>query len=604
MAGTVYRPVRELVPTDAVRTVENGLARTGWEEVSLVSLSSSDYSGMMPLLEGLKTVVEPGRVAISLPSQRPDAFTGELAEALSLVKKTGLTFAVEAGSHRLRRVINKDIADDDILRTAAEVIERGWRLIKFYFMIGLPTETDEDVDGIERLARDVFRLGRKSHRRFALNLNVSPFVPKSHTPFQWVAQDGVESLNEKGRRVKERLREGSIRVKLSDPQSSLVEGVLARGDRRLGAVIEEVWKNGGKLDGWSRFFRYDLWRAAFDRTGLDPDSFTGEISETAPLPWGHIDTGVDLDFLRREWNRARQERLTPDCRVGPCQVCGLFPFPVEGHKKMVRPAECSPREAGHPVDRKDQHGRRPKRSPRPSPVVAAFLFRFKYAKLSRARFLGHLDTVRALTRALRTIEAPLAYSQGYNPHPKIAFGPPLPLGIESESEYFDVQFHRTVTFDPVLELNQVLPEGLRIIDGRRISKPRRSLTASIEFATYRVEWPNGGSKGPDSQDVERLIAGFMAREKAPLTRPPRKEDGRSVTLDLRPLVLSADLLHSEPPAIRFVLAASPAKTARPLEVLQLVLGGPIETESLRLVREEVFRIKPDGDRLTPVDPEF
>ena len=322
-AGMVCRPVRERDPQRVVDSIVGLVDRTGWEEVGLLSLASCDYSGIESVIDALGGPLSERNAKLSLPSLRMDGFSIGLAERLQKLRRGGLTFAPEAGTQRLRDVINKGFSEESIFACLDEVFSRGWDRVKLYFMMGLPTETDEDLDGIVELAQSVLGLARrKGRKRASVSASVAGFVPKGHTPFQWERQNTVEEFREKGRRLKGQVRDRAISLSYHEPEQSFLEGVLARGDRRVADVIERAWRTGARFDGWSETFDLRRWLDAFDFHSLSPHEFTRERDESEPLPWDHIDSGITREFLLRERRRAYAARTTADCRSG-CAACGL-----------------------------------------------------------------------------------------------------------------------------------------------------------------------------------------------------------------------------------------------------------------------------------------
>ena len=327
-AGVIYRPVRERPLLEALLAVDALLANTGYEELSLVSLSTTDYSAIEELVAALSRRYRQCPLAISLPSLRVDAFSVRLAETLSGHKKGSLTFAPEAGTQRLRDALNKKTTHQDLLQTADLAFSRGWHTLKLYFMLGLPTETMEDVEGIASMVNEVLALGRRhaagrAHVRVAL----STFIPKPHTPLQWAAQDNMEALEAKQALLRSRLRKGPVHLSWQDPHVSALEAALSRGDRRLAPVVERAWRGGSTFDAWTERFQYERWRAAFEAEGLDPAFYAARerpVYET--LPWAHLDCGVSPAFLREEYRRVLDAATTPDCRGRDCVRCGMQRF--------------------------------------------------------------------------------------------------------------------------------------------------------------------------------------------------------------------------------------------------------------------------------------
>ncbi|MEI2777711.1 MAG: TIGR03960 family B12-binding radical SAM protein [Tetrasphaera sp.] len=337
-AGMITRPVRERSITGIGEMVERGLAATGFEEVGLLSLSSADHSEIAPLTKGLADRYAAQQVGLSLPSTRVDAFNIDLANELTRNgRRSGLTFAPEGGSERMRRVINKMVTEQDLIDTVAAAYGAGWRQVKLYFMCGLPTETDEDVLQIADLAKKVIETGRKASGRKDIRCTVSigGFVPKPHTPFQWAAQLGAEETDARLAKLREAIRAdrrfaSSIGFRYHDGQPGIIEGLLSRGDRRVGGVIEKVWRDGGRFDGWREYFSYDAWVAAcadvLPQFGVDLDWYTTrERGQAEVLPWDHIDSGLDKDWLWSDWQDALSEHEQDDCRWTPCFDCGVCP---------------------------------------------------------------------------------------------------------------------------------------------------------------------------------------------------------------------------------------------------------------------------------------
>ena len=327
-AGMAYRPVRERKPETLKRLARALFDSTGYNEMSLTSLSSADYSCLSPLVDGLLAGTQGERVSFSLPSLRIDSFSVDIAERLQQVRKSGLTFAPEAGTQRLRDVINKNVTEDDLLHSVRTAFEQGWKAVKLYFMMGLPTETDEDIVGIAELAQKVVDCYKevKGKRGVKVTVSVSCFVPKAYTPFQWFAQVPQEEFERRQRLLKESIRDRAISFHYHDARASVLEGALSRGDRRLSAVIETAWRNGAKFDGWTDQFKDEVWKDAFCRCGVAPEFYsrrTRDLEEV--LPWAHTSPGVSEDFLRREWQRAQKAALTHDCRRETCTGCGVCP---------------------------------------------------------------------------------------------------------------------------------------------------------------------------------------------------------------------------------------------------------------------------------------
>ncbi len=332
-AGMIYRPVRERSPEIVEKTIRNLIAQTGWEECSLVSLASCDYPFIGEILESLADFNDDG-IKVSLPSLRVDNFSISLAAGLEVMKKGGLTLAPEAGSQRLRDIINKGVTEADLDTALNAAFAHGWQKIKLYFMMGLPGETDEDLCGIVQLAERAAEIGRQYTKRATFNVSVAGFVPKGHTPFQWAAQNTRDDLARKGSFMKRQIRSRAISFKYHESAQSFIEGVLARGDRRVGRAVLEAWRLGERFDSWTETFSLDRWLAAFKKAGINPNAYAHrERALDEAFPWDHIDTGVTKEFLLREYKKSLRAETTPDCRTGGCNGCGWQNVGCEWVKK-------------------------------------------------------------------------------------------------------------------------------------------------------------------------------------------------------------------------------------------------------------------------------
>ncbi|MBQ7594434.1 MAG: radical SAM protein [Synergistaceae bacterium] len=324
-AGMVNRPVRERSVEEASQSIMDIINSTGWEEAGLMSLASCDYSGIETLIDELADTLNDRHVKLSLPSLRMDGFSVGLAEKLEGLrsKHGGITFAPEAGTQRLRDVINKGINEEMIIKCVKEIFSRGWEHVKLYFMMGLPTETEQDLDAIANLSYQVLKLGRAiGRKRASVSVSVSGFVPKAHTPFQWERQNSITELQDKGRRIKSLVHDRALSIAYHEPEQTFLEGVLSRGDKRTCNVILRAWEMGARFDSWTEYFNLQRWLDAFEQCGLEPEEFTRERDETEKLSWDFINVGVDKNFLLRERHNAYNQKLTVDCRTG-CAGCGL-----------------------------------------------------------------------------------------------------------------------------------------------------------------------------------------------------------------------------------------------------------------------------------------
>ena len=338
-AGMIYRPTRERSPEEVVEAARQLMANTGYDELSLLSLSTTDHSQIVPMVQQLTGTFE--NLKVSLPSTRVDTFSVDVANAVAKGKKHTLTLAPEAGSQRLRNAINKLVSEEDLLGAAENAFQRGWTGIKMYFMVGLPTETDEDVAGIVDMGQRVKALGKKYvGGRAKVRVSTSNLVPKPHTPFQWARQETADELTPKHYLLKDGCRSNGVEFSWNDPKDSFVEAVLSRGDRRVANSVFEAWRRGAKFDAWSEFFSYERWQDAFAATGVDAEWFAHREWDTQePLPWDHIDCGVTKSYLRGQWRDVHTVKTVSDCHHGTCNVCGMQNFDALNGSKGVLDCE-------------------------------------------------------------------------------------------------------------------------------------------------------------------------------------------------------------------------------------------------------------------------
>ncbi|MCK4351872.1 TIGR03960 family B12-binding radical SAM protein, partial [candidate division WOR-3 bacterium] len=476
-AGMVRRPYRERDAKSVLELVKTGIKKTGYQNVSLLSLSASDHSQLLEIIQKIKAL----KLKVSLPSLRGDALTPEIA---NLLGKGGITLAPETGTDRLRKVINKDISESQILNSCELVANSGFTHIKLYYMLGLPGEKEKDIDGIIDLTH---RIAKIMHHK-KVNVALSPFVPRPYTPFQWEAQELSEELSRKINYIKYKFNKRLVKIRYRDPNMSFVEGICARGDEKVSQVIEEAWKLGAKFDGWGNQparpaalrvsewpggFDFSIWEKVFKKLDINPYIYLSEKQENEPLPWDIIDVGVKKEYLLQERNK---KNLTLDCRIIGCTECGVCKVgtglaPVRVPMSVTEPQTIS-------------YGRAKKHVILPE---AKLRYRVKFEKSEELRFLGHLDLVQAILRAVIRSEIPIAYSKGFRPSPKISFSPPLPFGVTSEEEYFDISLLRRPTGDIKDLLNRTLPKGLQVLEVTPLWGPTQPLFEKFKRCIYKIE---------------------------------------------------------------------------------------------------------------------
>jgi radical SAM family uncharacterized protein/radical SAM-linked protein len=528
-AGMITRPVRERSTAKLEEQAETLISNTGYDEIGLMSLSSADYTHIENLVRDLIGRYEPERIGVSLPSIRADAGCVRFAAEIQKVRKSGLTFAPEAGTQRLRDVINKNVTEADLLEAVETAVRSGWRRIKLYFMIGLPTETDEDVSAIGDLVYKVLDVARACKKPLSVNVGVSSFVPKPHTPFQWRPQDSVEELERKIRILRACLRGKNISFSWHDTTMSEVEAVMARGGRELSKAILLAWEKGAKFDGWDDKFDYERWQQVFLETGIDADSIAHrQIDHDELLPWDHIDIGVTKRWLIAQDKLAESAKTVADCRFGTCLNCGL----VQSSECRVQSSEKAV--ACHSERSEESQIVQPIRNPKseirnPERVW----YRLMFAKNRELRWLGHLDLVRVFERAIRRARVTIAYSEGFNPRPRMSFYTQLPVGITGEAEPMTIELTERV--DPaelICVLNSALPDGLRIrsaeeTDGRR--------SPEIHGSEYLI-----GVTGTCDSELQEAVRSLLASESAVVERRKEKE---TRLVDIRQEIETIELLH-------------------------------------------------------------
>ena len=548
-AGYIYRPVRERQPETVRNLVDQMLKHSGYDEISLLSLSTGDYSAIERLIQELMGCYADRHVAISLPSLRVGSLTPALMNEIKKVRKTGFTMAPEAGSERLRRVINKEISEEALVESARTAFELGWRVIKLYFMIGLPTEAEEDLDALVALAGRVKKAGVGTQGGADVNVSVSTFVPKAHTPFQWDKQISFDDTRARQERLRIALKAKRLRFKWHDAELSFLEGVFARGDRRLGKVLEEAVKRGCRFDGWRDHFRWDLWQESFNKCGLDPKWYLRERDICETLPWDHLDAGLSKDFLLQERHKALLGQATPDCRDGQCSQCGLCDF-KEVYPKLASQNAMATSNAPEKNDHVDQT-ELPK-------------LRLTLTKTGRTVSLSHLEYMTLIHRAVRRAELPIKYSSGFHPAPRISFGDALPLGVSSQTEIVDLSLTHWLEPQQVMtRLNSNLPEGVKVLQARAWPRTGEAPANSVVAATYKVPLPTA-----TNTRLEQELQTFLHQKEIITTRKKKNRieqidlrpwvlnlrcDGTSLWMTMRsgsPLVLAAFLLHKDVEDVR------------------------------------------------------
>jgi radical SAM family uncharacterized protein/radical SAM-linked protein len=538
-AGTIYRPVRERDPKQIVDTIIDGIEKGGYDETSLTSLSTADYTCLEPLVKMLGAELERRKVSFSVSSLRASGVTESLAREIARVRKTGFTIAPEAGTQRMRDVINKNITEQDVMNSCSVAFEEGWSAMKMYFMIGLPTETDEDVQGIAELGRRVRELGRnKYNKNVKATCSASYFVPKPHTPFQWCKQEDVDSIKRKQRMLKELGRRYRLDVKVHHAETSLLEGIISRGDRNLCKVIERAWRMGCRFDGWTEHFDFGKWMEAFEIEGVAIEPYLQEFpvrefdkpgAPLVQLPWDHIDTLVKREFNAREYTKGIKAKISPPCElpvkiidgrptaIAPsseefervasqpllCYACGLecdltksrehlnnayaMHEEFRTYEERIAPVKDVIEQPLVQLQRLGVRGQVLDPTPSPQPSAPVFRYRATFEKGEEVKYLSHLDLTRALPRAFRRAKIKLGYSAGYHPMPLIQYGPALGVGTAGHNELIDFDSQDELQeFEFLERINAVLPAGLRFKSLLRLTAGSQSLIKEVNRAEYSV----------------------------------------------------------------------------------------------------------------------
>ncbi|MCB9690560.1 MAG: TIGR03960 family B12-binding radical SAM protein [Alphaproteobacteria bacterium] len=589
-AGMTTRPVRERSLENIDALLQRTLDATGYEEVSLVSLSTCDYSRVRQLVENTVETARPRNVAVSLPSLRLDSYSVELADMVAETRRTGLTVAPEAASPRLRAVINKWIPDDELLEMSTGAFALGWTHVKMYFMIGLPTERDDDILAIGDLAGRALAKGKEHFKKARVNLGVSTFVPKPFTPFQWARQIGLNETVRKQDLLAEDLRDRpGVKFGRHEPEETFLEGLVSRADRRAADLIELAWRKGCRFDAWREHLRFDLWGDAIEELGYDVQFALRERSTDERLPWDHIDVLIHKEWFVADWERAKKLEHAQDCRHRKCHKCGVIDHERELCASMLRTSikGRTPESAWE---------RKPEPAVRVSPDPVQRLW-FRISRVESGRYLTHLEAMHAWVRALRRAEAPLAYSQGFHPHPKVAFSSAMPQNQASIGEYLDVSLTERV--DPgelAARLATVLPAGFGIHGHAEVDLRAPSLMSLVEGAVYTVYLPE-----LTPEQLEERVATVLAADELPVERRRKsknkrgkwKSGPRTAPVDIRPMIQALTVRETtEVPAVDVVLHAVEGKGPKMRELLDFL--APESTLARVLRRETLVR---SGDSL-------
>ncbi len=652
-AGMIYRPVRERDPEQIVETVLRAVKKSGQDEVSLTALSTADVSCISPLIKKVAGRLAEERISLGVSSLRAYGLEPDLLDDIKQVRATGLTFAPEAGSQRMRDVVNKNVTEEQLHETAERVFSRGWGKMKLYFMIGLPTETDEDVRGVVETGIRTAGVGRKAARGRAaeVTVSVSTHVPKPHTPFQWAAMDGLGEVSRKQQILRDAARgHKSVKLRTHEANASVLEGIYARGDRPLADVLERAWRNGARFDSWDEQLKLSLWEEAFTHYGIDRAKYLGTMPVTATLPWAHIDVGLDDGFLASEYRKSLQSRLSPPCgkaagmfvhhtnleeakadqRRLVCYDCGVacdmtmmrderFTFldKLGAEKKslpMVR--EGRGRDAAEKPSRAEADAKlhagdtfRPNVGPRPG-----HRYRFQYEKTGAMALLGHLDMVRELPRIIRRLGLSMVYTGGFHPKPDMIFGPALSLGVLSLDEYADLRLHADL--DPaaletlVADMTKASPSGLTFRSAMKLGgKEDPAVAKLVAGARYAIAFARSAlAPAASGLSAEDVLAAKCEAAMAAETLPFRREiEGIGKMLDVRRFLTSAKVggdeareafaragLVGDLVTLDVSCDITPNGATKASEIAAVIAGDGVTAPPHRTVRMAIFGRDTDG----------
>ena len=578
-AGMIYRPVRERDPKEIIDTVLSALEKSGQDEVSLTALSTADVSCISPLIKQLVEKTAPERVSLSVASLRAYGLAEDLLDDMRKVRASGLTFAPEAGTQRMRDVINKNVTEEQLMETAERVFSRGFDKMKLYFIIGLPTEEDEDVRGIVTVGKNALAVGKRVGKKPTVTVSVSTHVPKPHTPFQWCAQDSWEEVQRKQDLLRDDAsRVKGLKLKVHDSTASVLEGVLARGDRKLGNVIERAFLHGAQFDSWDDQLKLDAWKEALAFYDIQIAPYLGTIPVTARLPWDHFDIGLEDGFLAREYRRALASRLSPPCgkvagmfvhhsnvadaksdaRKLVCYDCGIACDMTKMRSERVEflsklgatdrvrlpvlatePAlpifdESAPEPfAFQAVPDAEavlagSASKKQKKKPRSLPEALRPVrsggepqrFRLNFSKTGPAALLGHLDLIRELPRVVRRAGTRTAYSKGFHPKPEMSFGPALSLGVASLDEFLDVALIDAPAPEELLRrLNAAASGGIAFKCVQALTNSDRVITTIVTGARYVIALAESALTNLGGlPELERRMAEFLAKTECSIRR--------------------------------------------------------------------------------------
>jgi radical SAM family uncharacterized protein/radical SAM-linked protein len=608
-AGMIYRPVRERDPKQVIDMVMDGIKKGGFDDASLTCLSTADYSAVTPLVIELLDKLAADNSSLGISSLRAYGLDERILDKLAEVKNTSLTFAPEAGTQRMRDVINKNVSEEDMLKTAYDVFSRGWKKMKLYFMIGLPTEDDEDVIGIMETGFKARNEGKKAGVSGPnVTVSVSSFVPKPHTPFQWAPMITLSEIERKQNMLADYAKRFKLNFRKHYSKISYLEGIVSRGDRRVANIIYNAWKKGCHFDGWDNCFKFDTWIETVEESGINPDIFLGTIPLNGKLAWDHIDVGLKPRFLELEWKKATKNRLSPPCgkvaghivhhsdletlekdfdidkRKLVCYHCGLacdLKGMVEERRDFltdmnaVKHVEYERPEETYKsiVERRDKRGQN-----------VGFKYRIEFSKIGPLSFISHLDMQKVLQRIFKRAGVEMLYSEGYNKRPLFSFGPALTLGVSSLSEFFDIRVPEEWTdFDDILSRLQESSEtGLIFKSIEKIEK--KSVSIQIAAKNYEYFLPVY-----NNEELDTVVQNIKSQNSIMIQSYSKKKRDY-IQKDIKPYIEDMTVTKLDLPKeiISIIDEVSPCKDLEGILVRTKVQdGGSIRPSELSMYLESI-----------------
>jgi len=487
-ASSIYFPPRVRNPSSVISGVLKSLRSTGYEDVSLTALSIGDYPYLEGVVRSLMRELEKQKISLSLSSIRPKGLSSEIVQNIVKVRKTGFTLVPEAGSERLRSVINKKLTEAEIWEAVENAFSEGWTLLKLYFMIGLPTEREEDLIGIVRLVEEIIGRGRKIlNKSPQIHLSISSFIPKPHTPFQWLRMEEKDVLTSKYRSILSRLKKYPfVRLKKNSPESSILEGVFSRGDRELNGVLHQAWQKGARFDSWNDVFRFQTWEKAFERANIDYRKYLLDLDRESELPWDHIDTGIKKSHLLEELSLALEGQDSPTCmdrECADCRGCTLSKFFQKRFDEQVPVAVADTRSLGEKTEINHR-------------------YRASYVKIDTARFLSHIDVHTIIQQGFRRAGLSVSCTQGFHPKMQMVYPPALPLGMEGRREWIEFKSLFLISENEFMaQVNKFLPQGISFTGLVQVDKSQTTLSKQIKTLIYSLDL--------SKEDVRKAIEGLF-----------------------------------------------------------------------------------------------